>query len=171
MPPSPADSCAIHRTAADSRCVCTGTTTRFFSRPLRISPVAGPFPCGSRHKTADDPSDHRNTTNERLPRLRAPAASYHKSTVFQPCVEAEQRSCSMRVGNRRVLRFHFRHSQGLFLFAHQRRGGRAFIELRIPLGRHFIEERRPEPSCENDRGTTDKTADIHQMIRKCLLFP
>ena len=75
--------CGNRRTVADWRCVCTGTTRRFFSRPLQTSLVAGRCLCESRHKTAGGWSGHRNTTNARLPPLPGPAASYRKSSVFR----------------------------------------------------------------------------------------
>lgn len=90
---------------------------------------------------------------------------------FSHAFEAERIKRSTRGGNRQNRGFYFHRRQGFFLIGCQFNGGRILIELRIPLGRHFVQERRPEPSCENNRRTTDKFADVHQMIRECLLFP
>ena len=51
------------------------------------------------------------------------------------------------------------------------RDGRVFFKLQIPLGGHMIEKRHHQPSREDDRRSTDKMAEFHRLLRKCLLFP
>ena len=72
-------------------------------------------------------------------------------------------------GNGRCHRLYLRDQQaGL---AGHGGGGRFFVELGIPLGRHLVEKRCSEPSREDDGRTTDKTAGIHRLLRKRLLLP
>jgi len=78
------------------------------------------------------------------------------------CRIALARDRNGQLGQFPWLRHHFRLD-----FLAQRNRGRAFLQLGIPLGRHFIEKRCSEPSGENDRRSTDKALGIHQVIRKC----
>ena len=123
-----------------------------------------PVPCGSRRKTAGVRNARRNTTNGCRPRLPGPAVSYRKQSVSQSCADILP-AAGLNARRKR--------SGPAVSPAAARRTAAVdgFVEFRIPLGRHFVEKRRSEPSREDDRRTTYKTTGIHQMLRKCLLFP
>lgn len=85
--------------------------------------------------------------------------------------ESSTTAASVRGGNpRNLIILRCRHHQCI-RFGFRNAARSAFIQLRIPLRRHLVQEGRPEPSRENDRRTTHKFADVHEMIRECLLFP
>lgn len=84
LTPASPRSCGSRRRAGDFRCVCIGTTRRFFSRRVRISPVGGRCLCGSHRRTAGGRNVRRSTTNGCRLRLQGPAVLYRRYGVSQP---------------------------------------------------------------------------------------
>ena len=101
----------------------------------------------------------RNTCPARLP---VEAVGCRTVSGFPPSSGG-----SARYGNRHHLAIEGRH-RGFFVGIGRGYRG-VFVETRIPLRRHIPEKRHRQPSCENDGGPTDKSVNVHRIIRISLV--
>jgi len=176
-----ATSCATHRTAAQWRIACTGTTTRWFSPRPGISPVADRCLCASHRKTVVGRPARKRTTNRSRLRLRGQAVWYHRRLVLQACADLKP---IRPKGNRQIRKSPAVPPPSLRQCDHQPRcligtavlghdpglarlavGGmprRAPALLRVLLRRDFVEKRQHQPSGKNHGGTTHKLVHFHR---------